>query len=131
MRRDWEYLNILFVLSSHTKNSHLYKSPSCRFTGGGRGTTYTTMPCLEMEKYLGVITKINGLNNFWCNSSSLYGNKILDFSIIEYEQTFRKLAYGDRLLKSDLHHFFTACDLHPTEGEIQQAFEKVFKGVTS
>lgn len=49
-------------------------------------------------------------------------------SKLKYEQTFRKLAYGDRLLKSDLHHFFTACDLHPTEGEIQQAFEKVFKG---
>lgn len=49
-------------------------------------------------------------------------------SKLKYEQTFRKLAYGDRLLKSDLPHFFTACDLHPTEGEIQQAFEKVFKG---
>ena len=50
------------------------------------------------------------------------------FDLTEYEQTFRKLAYGDRLLKSDLPKFFTACDLHPTEGEIQQAFEKVFKG---
>ncbi|XP_078327196.1 uncharacterized protein LOC111124933 isoform X1 [Crassostrea virginica] len=49
-------------------------------------------------------------------------------SKLKYEQTFRKLAYGDRLLKSDLPKFFTACDLHPTEGEIQQAFEKVFKG---
>lgn len=49
-------------------------------------------------------------------------------SKLKYEQTFRRLAYGDRLLKSDLPRFFTACDLHPTEGEIQQAFEKVFKG---
>ncbi|XP_062593126.1 uncharacterized protein LOC134254612 [Saccostrea cucullata] len=49
-------------------------------------------------------------------------------SKLKYEQTFRKLAYGDRVLKEDLPEFFTACDLHPTEGEIQQAFEKVFKG---
>lgn len=73
---------------------------------------------------------MNDLNNFLM-LLSLYRNKLLDFSIIEYEQTFRRLAYGDRLLKSDLPRFFTACDLHPTEGEIQQAFEKVFKGVTS
>lgn len=48
-----------------------------------------------------------------------------------YEQTFRRLAFGDRLLKEELPQFFTECDLHPTEREIQQAFEKVFKGKLS
>ncbi|XP_056009991.1 uncharacterized protein LOC125679923 isoform X3 [Ostrea edulis] len=49
-------------------------------------------------------------------------------SKLRYEQTFRRLAFGDRLLKEELPQFFTECDLHPTEREIQQAFEKVFKG---
>ena len=34
------------------------------------------------------------------------------------------------MLKEDLPDFFKDCDLHPTEGEINKAFDSVFKGIS-
>ncbi|KAJ8300377.1 hypothetical protein KUTeg_021896 [Tegillarca granosa] len=44
------------------------------------------------------------------------------------QRAFETVAYGDKLLNSDLGEFFQACGMHPTEGEISNGFNSVFKG---
>ncbi|KAL5012333.1 hypothetical protein ScPMuIL_010884 [Solemya velum] len=46
----------------------------------------------------------------------------------KYEKAFEYTSYNERLIKSDLPDFFEACELYPTEKEIEDAFYTVFQG---
>jgi len=46
----------------------------------------------------------------------------------ELSKIFRSLAVNDRLPKSKLSEFFDQAEMHPTQGEVDAAFNAAFKG---